>query len=60
MQFSKPDLIMIMGTALAVAPFNVIPSMLGANVPKVLFNMNNVADTSAYDFCDNKGDKLFV
>ena len=35
------DLLLVVGTALAVSPFNMIPSMLPANKPKVLFNMNN-------------------
>ena len=35
------DLLLVVGTALAVQPFNMIPSMLPANKPKVLFNMNN-------------------
>ena len=30
------DLVLIMGTALAVSPFNMIPNMVGKDVPKVL------------------------
>ena len=39
-----------MGTALAVSPFNMVPSMLPANKPKVLFNMNNTDKTGGFDF----------
>ena len=43
------DLVLIMGTALAVGPFNMIPWKL-ENCPQVLFNMENVTETSMYDF----------
>ena len=35
------DLCLIMGTALAVSPFNMLPGMVASGVPKVLFNMDN-------------------
>jgi len=54
------DLLMVMGTALAVAPFNMIPSMTKAGIPKILFNMNNTADTGGYDFTESGANKLFV
>jgi len=48
-----------MGTALAVSPFNIIPTQVGSNVPKVLFNMENTDKTGGQDF--TKGlNKLFV
>jgi NAD-dependent SIR2 family protein deacetylase len=43
---SPPDLVLIMGTALAVSPFNSIPAFMPKTIPKVLFNMTNVKDTS--------------
>ena len=55
LQVEKPDLMLIMGTALAVAPFNMMPYFVGESVPKVLFNMENTNKTSAYDFCDGLG-----
>jgi len=44
------DLLIVAGTALAVSPFNVVPSELGWDVPKVLFNMENVFETCGIDF----------
>jgi len=44
------DLVIVMGTALAVSPFKDIVSMFDKNVPQVLFNMTNVFETSGYDF----------
>ena len=49
-----------MGTALAVSPFNAIPQMLKANVPKVLFNMENTKSTGGIDFTEPNRYKLFV
>ena len=46
----EPDLCIIMGTALAVAPFNALPAKLDFNVPKVLINLNNTKDTCGLDF----------
>lgn len=60
MQTDAPDLLLVMGTALAVPPFNNVPDMAGDSCPKVLFNMENVNQTSRYDFCDEQGDKIFV
>ena len=44
------DLLLVMGTALAVSPFNMIPELLSAEKPKVLFNMNNTKETGKIDF----------
>lgn len=49
-----------MGTALAVSPFNQIPAMIGKDVPKVLFNMENTTDTGGMDFTERETFKLFV
>jgi len=56
----QPDLLLVMGTALAVRPFSLIPSFCKEKTPKVLFNMTNTKDTSQYDFCDGKDNKIFV
>lgn len=44
------DLLLIMGTALAVAPFNLIVQMIKQKCPKVLFNVTNTKETGGYDF----------
>ncbi len=49
---TKPDLLLVMGTALAVRPFNMIPSMLKKEVPKVLFNLDNTKETGGIDFTE--------
>ena len=49
-----------MGTALAVSPFNVIPTLVGESVPKVLFNLDNTKDTGGIDFTEENRYKLFV
>ena len=56
----KPvDLLIVMGTALAVGPFNQLPMKLDNTVPKVLFNLENTKETGTVDFCT--GDNhLFV
>ena len=46
----KIDLLIVAGTALAVAPFNKIVELLPESVPKVLFNMNDVFETAGYYF----------
>jgi len=51
--------LIVMGTALAVAPFNLIIQMIKQKCPKVLFNMNNTKQTGGYDFTQGE-DKLFV
>jgi NAD-dependent histone deacetylase SIR2 len=55
----KVDLLLVLGTALAVKPFNLIIQMIKQKCPKVLFNMNNTKDTGGYDFTKGEG-KLFV
>lgn len=54
------DLCLIMGTALAVAPFNNLPTMVKSGVPKVLFNMENTKETGGQDFTESNSNKLFV
>jgi len=54
------DLLIVAGTALAVSPFNVVPSELGWDVPKVLFNMENVFETCGIDFDEPQYNKIFV
>ena len=54
------DLCLVMGTALAVAPFNQLPTMLKEKVPKVLFNLDNTKSTGGYDFEEQGRMKLFV
>jgi NAD-dependent SIR2 family protein deacetylase len=44
------DLLIVIGTALAVSPFNHLVNTVG-DCPKVLFNMNNTKD-SGYNFND--------
>lgn len=54
------DLLIVMGTALAVSPFNALIRMASKNCLKVLMNMNNTKDTGGYDFCEKDSDKLFL
>jgi len=54
------DLLIVAGTALAVSPFNVVPSELGWDVPKVLFNMENVFETCGIDFDEPQHNKILV
>jgi len=54
------DLLIVAGTALAVSPFNVVPSELGWDVPKVLFNMENVFETCGIDFDEPQYNKILV
>jgi len=49
-----------MGTALAVSPFNILPTMVKADVPKVLFNMENTTSTGGMDFTEPNTYKLFM
>jgi NAD-dependent SIR2 family protein deacetylase len=54
------DLLIVAGTALAVSPFNVVPSELSREVPKVLFNMENVFETCGIDFDEPQHNKILV
>jgi NAD+-dependent protein deacetylase SIR2 len=45
----EPDLLIVIGTALAVSPFNTIVDLIPDNVPKVLINLENTKN-SGYDF----------
>jgi NAD-dependent SIR2 family protein deacetylase len=47
----KPDLLIVIGTALAVGPFNQIVEIVSDKVPKVLINMENTA-YSGFEFDD--------
>ena len=60
MSMDQVDLLMVMGTALAVSPFNMLPTMLGRDIPKVLFNLDNTKETGGYDFTKSNENKLFV
>lgn len=60
LQVWQADLCLIMGTALAVAPFNMIPKLVPLRVPKVLFNMQNTKETGRIDFTEPNRKRLFV
>ena len=47
---AEVDLLLVMGTALAVSPFNLVPQLIKHKCPKVLFNMNNTKETGGYEF----------
>ena len=49
-----------MGTALAVAPFNMLPTIVEDSTPKVLFNMENTAETGGQDYTQPNTYRLFV
>ena len=55
------DLLIVMGTALAVPPFNTTIDNIRKNCPKVLINMTNT-DKEGYDFADkhNFPERLFL
>lgn len=59
-KLKEVDLVIVIGTALAVAPFNKIPFMVPKHVPQVLFNMLNTASTGSIDFAQPGSNKLFV
>ena len=56
----KIDLLIVAGTALAVAPFNKIVELLPESVPKVLFNMNDVFETAGYYFDKPDQNRILV
>jgi len=58
---NKGDLLIVMGTALAVGPFNQLVNEIGENCPKVLINMENTA-YSGFDFedADKYPERLFL
>lgn len=45
----QPDLLIVIGTALKVAPFNACVKMLKDDVPKVLINMENTQPHVDFD-----------
>lgn len=49
-----------MGTALAVYPFADLVDDFDEATPKVLFNMENVNESSQYDFKDGKNNKKLI
>ena len=53
------DLVLVMGTALAVTPFSYLPNEVKDNVPRVLFNLNNTTESGGIDFTEGPN-KLFV
>ena len=54
------DLCLVMGTALAVGPFNITPTLVKKNCPKILFNMDNTKETGGMDFTEKLSYKLFL
>ena len=57
---SKADLLIVMGTALAVAPFSYLIQMVPKGCLKVLMNLDNTNETGGYDFTEPDTDKLFI
>merc|ERR1719231_1907901 len=49
----KTDLLIVIGTALAVSPFNMCVYQVKEECPKVLINMTNTAE-NGFDFDDEK------
>lgn len=56
----KCDLLIIMGTALAVAPFNMLHRKVPEGCLKVLMNMTNTKETGGIDFTEVGKNKLFI
>jgi NAD-dependent histone deacetylase SIR2 len=52
-QHNDIDLLIVIGTALAVGPFNQIVNIISDTTPKVLINMENT-DYSGFEFCDSE------
>jgi len=59
-QIDEGDLLIVVGTALAVQPFNTIVSRMKPTTPKVLFNMNNTDETAMIDFDKPEFQRIFV
>ena len=57
---SKCDLLIVMGTALAVSPFNKLPNSVPPGCLKVLMNLTNTKDTGGIDFTEKDTNKLFL
>ena len=51
---------MVIGTSLAVGPFNMLPNMTQRKVPKVLMNLNNTKESGGLDFTEKYNYKCFV
>lgn len=54
---SRADLVLVMGTALAVTPFNMLPEITKHTCPKALFNMTNL---ETIDFTEPNSYRLYV
>lgn len=56
------DLMIVIGTALAVYPFSICPSEPTRDTPKVLINLQNTKEASGWDFEDlyNHPERLFL
>jgi NAD-dependent deacetylase sirtuin 2 len=59
-ELSKCDLLIVMGTALAVAPFNHLVHQVPASCLKVLMNLTNTKETGGVDFTEKDTNKLFL
>lgn len=55
------DLLVVIGTSLAVAPFNMVVNIVGEDCPKVLINLENTG-TQGFDFDDaeNFPERIFL
>jgi NAD-dependent SIR2 family protein deacetylase len=53
LEAAEPDLLIVIGTALAVAPFNQVVNILEKKCPAVLINLENT-DAQGYQFDDKK------
>ena len=59
-QSEDVDLCIVLGTALPVSPFNIAPTMLREDAPKVLFNTRNKEGNAGQYFSEPWNNKLFV
>lgn len=51
---------MVIGTALAVSPVNLVPQMVSKSTKLVLFNLDNTHETGNVDFTKRRDRHLFV
>jgi NAD-dependent histone deacetylase SIR2 len=54
LQLDAPDLVIVIGTALAVAPVNMIVTQVDKSIPKVLINLTDNKE-HGFPFDDKKG-----
>ena len=59
-KIKEVDLVMVMGTALAVSPVNLVPQMVSKSTKLVLFNLDNTNETGTVDFTKRRDKHLFV